>query len=98
MQKKGMLVVELRDRQMELYSQTLPPEEIVLSEEQTADFEGLNTLMESGKPQAALLHGVTSSGKTLVFLKLLEQVTASGRQAIVLVPEISLTPQMIARF
>ncbi len=97
MLKKGMLVVELRDRQMELYSQSLPPEEIVLSEEQTAVFEGLNTLMESGKPQAALLHGVTSSGKTLVFLKLLEQVTASGRQAIVLVPEISLTPQMIAR-
>ena len=97
MLKKGMLTVELRDRQLDLYSQSLPPEEIVLSEEQTAVFGGLKELLESGKPQAALLHGVTSSGKTLVFLKLLEQVTASGRQAIVLVPEISLTPQMIAR-
>lgn len=97
MLKKGLLTMELRDRQTELYSQALSPEDIVLSDEQQGVFSGLRTLLESGKPQAALLHGVTSSGKTLVFLKLLEQVTQNGRQAIVLVPEISLTPQMIAR-
>ncbi len=95
--EKGMVRIELRDRQLELYSQSLPPEEIRLSDEQQRVYEGLAALIESGKPQAALLHGVTSSGKTLVFLKLLERVTAIGRQAIVLVPEISLTPQMIAR-
>lgn len=95
--KNKVLTVEMRDRRMELYSQKLPPEEIVLSAEQQSVFEGLGDLMDSGQPQAALLHGVTSSGKTLVFLKLLEKTIASGKQAIVLVPEISLTPQMIAR-
>lgn len=95
--KKGLLGVELRDRQLELYSQILPPQKIQLSEEQQQVYEGLKELLLCEKPQAALLHGITSSGKTLVFLKLLEQTVSSGKQAIVLVPEISLTPQMIAR-
>lgn len=97
MQKKELLCMELRDRQLELYSQPLPPEKIVLSPEQQQVYEGLAALLETASPQTALLHGVTSSGKTLVFLKLLEHAVAVGRQAIVLVPEISLTPQMIAR-
>ena len=45
-----------------------------------------------------MLHGVTGSGKTEVFLQVIEQVIASGEQAVVLVPEISLTPQMVERF
>ncbi len=97
MLSKGLVTVELRDKQLELYSQPLPPEEICLSDEQQQVFDGLAALLAEEKAQAALLHGVTSSGKTLVFLKLLEQVVAAGKQAIVLVPEISLTPQMIQR-
>ena len=53
--------------------------------------------LEDAAPHSALLYGVTGSGKTLVFLKLIEHCLQMGRRALVLVPEISLTPQMILR-
>ena len=73
-----------------------PP--IVLSGEQQAAFDGLDALARSGTAQAALLHGVTASGKTQVYIRLIQEALARGRTALLLVPEIALTPQMMAKF
>ena len=69
-----------------------------LTAAQAEVFSGLQALLRSPDAQAALLFGVTGSGKTLVYLHLIEQALAAGQGAILLVPEISLTPQMIEAF
>ncbi len=78
--------------------QSAEPGEICLTEEQTKAFEGLYELYCGGKPSVSLLYGVTGSGKTSVFMKLVERVQAQGRGVIVMVPEIALTPQLIGLF
>ncbi len=72
--------------------------EISLNGEQQAAFDRLRPLLHTGKPEAALLYGVTGSGKTQVYLKLIRQVLEEGKNAILLVPEIALTPQMLRTF
>ena len=72
-----------------------PPE---LNQEQQTAFDGLNVLMQSEKPECALLYGVTGSGKTQVYIRLIHACLAQGREAIMLVPEIALTPQMLRQF
>ena len=73
-------------------------EEITLNEKQNEAFESLKRLSESEKPETALLYGVTGSGKTSVFMKLIDYVTDKGKNVIVMVPEISLTPQTMDKF
>lgn len=70
----------------------------VLSNEQEQAYQGIRQLLNSGKPEAALLFGVTGSGKTQIYIKLIDDVLAQGRSAIMLVPEIGLTPQFIRLF
>jgi len=74
------------------------PDGIVLSDEQRDAYEGLQKLCDRGEESTSLLFGVTGSGKTQVFIKLIDSVVKSGRQVIMMVPEISLTPQMINKF
>ena len=69
-----------------------------LNAEQQAAFDSLYAQYHSGKPSAALLYGVTGSGKTQVYMNLIDRVIAEGRHVLVLVPEISLTPQMMELF
>ncbi len=73
-------------------------EEILLSPEQEAALEQLEETLRKGDGSTALLFGVTGSGKTQVYMKLVDRVLLEGDRAIVLVPEISLTPQTIRKF
>ena len=73
-------------------------EPIILNDEQSSAFETLKRLSDTGEPKAALLYGITGSGKTSVMLKTIDHVIGKGRQVIVLLPEISLTPQTLGIF
>ena len=93
---KGLIIVE----EKEVYSlikEDIPQETIKnLTMEQ---LKAVDSIADSfNKNNHVLLHGVTGSGKTEIYLKLIEKELKQGRQGIVLVPEISLTPQMIRRF
>ena len=95
---KGVVECSKVNKSIDLYSSIpLKNEPITLTAEQQAAYDALLPGLEDTAPHSALLYGVTGSGKTLVFLKLIERCLALGRRALVLVPEISLTPQMILR-
>ena len=99
LEKSGILTLEnqeiLRRPVLELVDPAPPP---ILNEEQQRAFEGLNQLAASGKAAAALLYGVTGSGKTQVYIRLIRETLERGKTALVLVPEIVLTPQLLRIF
>lgn len=74
------------------------PDEIVLNEEQQRVYDGVSALIDDKKPSVSLLYGVTGSGKTPVFAKLIKHTLELDRNVIMLIPEISLTPQVVQRF
>ena len=71
---------------------------LLLSRAQAAAYETLEGLLREDAPRAALLHGVTGSGKTKVIMKLIDQTIAQGKSVIFMVPEIALTPQTVGIF
>ena len=75
-----------------------PPPPPALTVDQEAAYEAIAQALEGRGPDTFLLHGVTGSGKTEVYLQALEKTVALGKRALVLVPEISLTPQTVRRF
>ena len=80
------------------YTASESADPIVLNREQQDAFDGLLQLLNQNRAEAALLYGITGSGKTSVYIRLIEEAVKSGKSAIVLVPEIGLTPQFVSIF
>ena len=97
LEKNGIITFE----SIEVYRRPRPSnidraKRISLNEKQEEVYKGISSLLGSG-PACALLHGVTGSGKTSIYFKLIERVISDGKTAILLVPEISLTPQLLSQ-
>ena len=99
MEKAGLIAFsEEEELRVPSLDDVEPGPEIVLNEEQQRAFEEILGRVQAAKPSVTLLHGVTGSGKTQVYLRLVQETLALGRTAMVLVPEIVLTPQMMRKF
>ena len=99
LEKSGILTLEEQEvfRRPHL-EEVEPAGPIVLNGEQESAFQGLDALCRTGQPAAALLYGVTGSGKTQVYLRLIQETLQRGKTALFLVPEIALTPQLLRIF
>ena len=99
MEKAGLIAFsEEEELRVPSLDDVEPGPEIVLNEEQQQAFEEILGRVQAAKPSVTLLHGVTGSGKTQVYLRLVQETLALGKTAMVLVPEIVLTPQMMRKF
>lgn len=100
LQKNGLAVVYEREvfRVPQIVNFKAKRKEIVLTDEQNKAYNSLLGKLNAQKGCCELLYGVTGSGKTQVFLKLVDSVVDSGKGVIVMVPEISLTPQTVSHF
>jgi primosomal protein N' (replication factor Y) len=100
LQRKKLIQVltERADDQVPDAGPTVKDDDLELNAEQQIALDKIVGVMRSGEHRTVLLRGVTGSGKTEVYIQAIREVVHCGRQAIVLVPEISLTPQTIRRF
>lgn len=100
LQAKGLIEVFQKEVVRDYYEGMVveEPKPIILTEHQRRALEAIKGAIKRGRFRTFLLHGVTGSGKTQVYIEAIAEVLKRGKQAIVLVPEISLTPQMVSRF
>lgn len=100
LEKKGLIETFDKDvyRTPYHFSDVMVREDIVLTEEQETAYQNISSSYTDEKKKPWLLYGITGSGKTQVFLKLVDNVVDNGKGAIIMVPEISLTPQTIQIF
>lgn len=99
LETKGLVrIVQREVIRAEEYDQLEPTPQLVLSDQQRAALEAISSALDARRFEAFLLHGVTGSGKTQVYIEAIRRVVDQGRRALVLVPEIALTPQTVRRF
>lgn len=97
--KKGLLRVRYEERmRLPDFSGVAHEPLPVLSKEQSDVYEGIAALLDEHEARAALIFGVTGSGKTQVYIRLIQRALEQGKGAVMLVPEIGLTPQLLGRF
>jgi len=100
LEKKGIIRLTENEEEKKFYNFKKIPRSIPMlpTKEQAYIIKTINEDMKKEEANTYLIHGITGSGKTEVYLQLIQNVLDMGRQAIVLVPEISLTPQILERF
>ncbi len=100
LRQRGLIETEKRRvwRQEAAAPQTTLAGDLALHPDQRQALDAIVAALRARRHETLLLHGVTGSGKTEVYIRAIQEVVSYGRQAIVLVPEISLTPQTVARF
>jgi primosomal protein N' (replication factor Y) len=101
LRQRGILELEQREERRNPYEGRFSGErekKLVLTPAQARAYSAIMDMLKTRQAHTALLQGVTGSGKTEVYLQAIEACVQTGRQAIVLVPEIALTPQMVERF
>jgi primosomal protein N' (replication factor Y) len=101
LRNKGILKVEAREIEetnLNIGKVSFPPKDVTLTDEQTYVVEEVIKAIRTASFSSFLLYGITGSGKTEVYIKLIQECILRGKKCLLLVPEISLTPQLLAKF
>ena len=99
LEKQGLIALRSREEyRISPREYGVPAEEITLNQQQQEAYDTILRQTETGRAGVTLLQGVTGSGKTLVYIRLAQTLLEQGKSVMILVPEIALTPQMMARF